>query len=87
MQWARVALAMVVIFTIAYVLITPDPNDDVYGVLRSNQPDMAQKVLALSLWEFQTPLTVSFLLVALPASLSRHLAAFELLDVISVCRC
>jgi hypothetical protein len=87
MQWARVALALVVIFAIAYVLITPDPNDDVYGVLRLNHPATSQKVPAVSLWEFQIPVTVSLHLLSLPESLTRRLAAFELLDVISVCRC
>jgi hypothetical protein len=86
MQWARVALALVVIFSIAYVLITPDPTDDVYGVLRPNHPDIAHKVLAVSLWESQIPVTVLFHLFLLPGR-TRHLASFELLDVISVCRC
>jgi len=86
MQWVRVALALVVIFSIAYVLITPDPTDDVYGVLRPNHPDIAHKVLAVSLWEFQIPVIVLFHLFLLPGR-TQHLASFELLDVISVCRC
>jgi len=86
MQWARVALALVVIFSIAYVLVTPDPTDDVYGVVRPNHPDIAHKVLAVSLWAFQIPVTVPFHLFLLPDR-TRHLASFELLDVISVCRC
>lgn len=86
MRWARVALALAVIFSIAYVLVTPDPADDVYGVVRPNHPDIAHKVLAVSLWSFQIPVAVPFHLFLLPGR-TRHLASFELLDVISVCRC
>jgi hypothetical protein len=86
LRWVRVALALMVAFTIAYILITPDPTDDVYGVLSPNHPALAQKVLAVSLWEFQAPVTVllhSFTFT----DRSQHLAMFELLDVISVSRC
>jgi hypothetical protein len=85
MQGARVALALVVIFSIAYVLVTPDPTDDVVGILQQSHPD-AHRRLAVSLWEFQAPVTV---LLHLFTFLDRpqHLATFELLDVISVCRC
>jgi hypothetical protein len=87
MQGARVALALVVSFSIAYVLITPDPTDDVYGVLQPNHPTAEQKVLAVSLWEFPISLTVLLQLLSLPAEFTRHSSAFELLDVISVWRC
>jgi hypothetical protein len=87
MQGARVALALVVIFSIAYVLITPDPTDDVYGVLQPNHPTAEQKVLAVSLWEFPISLTVLLQLLSLPAEFTHHFFAFELLDVISVWRC
>jgi len=87
MKWARVALALVVVFTIAYVLITPDPTDDVYGVLPPNHPALAQKVPAVSLWEFQVPIAVIILVFTLPGTFTRPFADFELLDIISVCRC
>jgi hypothetical protein len=87
MQGARVALALVVIFSIASVLITPDPIDDVYGVLKQNHPTARQKMLAVSLWEFTIPLTVLFQLLSLASGFTRHSPAFELLDVISVWRC
>ena len=87
MKWARVALALVVVFTIAYVLITPDPTDDVYGVLPPNHPALAQKVPAVSLWEFQVPTAVMIVVFTLRGSFTRHFAEFELLDIISVCRC
>ena len=86
MRCLRVALALAVIFSIAYVLITPDPTDDVCGVLRTNHPDIAHKMLAVSLWQSQNPVVVLLRLLVLPGR-TRHLASFELLDVISVCRC
>ncbi len=87
MKWARVALALVVVFTIAYVLITPDPTDDVDGVLPPNHPALAQKVLAVSLWEFQVSIAVIVLVFTIPGSFARHFSALDPLDIISVCRC
>lgn len=86
MRWTRVALALLVAFAIAYILITPDLSDDVDGVLRPNHPTLAHKMLAVSLWDSRIPVTVLFPLFNLPRC-TRHLAAVELLDVISVCRC
>jgi len=86
MRWARVALALLVAFTIAHILITPDPADDVDGILQQNHPASAHRMLAVSLWEFQTPVSVLLHLFTF-TDRSQHLAAFELLDVISVCRC
>jgi hypothetical protein len=86
LRWARVALAMLVAFTIAYILITSDPTDDVDGILRQNHPTSAHRMLAASLWEFQTRVIVLFHLFTFPRC-TRHLAAFDLLDVTSVCRC
>jgi hypothetical protein len=83
---ARVALALLLIFTIAYILITPDPTDDVDGVLGPNHPELSQRTLAASLWEFHSQMPVQFRSFTLPDR-SRHLAEFELLDIISVCRC
>jgi hypothetical protein len=86
MRWARVALALVVIFTIAYVLITPDPTDDVDGVLQPSHPALAHKIPAVSLWESQLPAFVQFHFF-LPPKSTRQLLTLELLDLISVCRC
>jgi len=86
MRWARVALALVVIFTIAYVLITPDPTDDVDGVLQPSHPALAHKIPAVSLWESQLPVFVLFHFF-LPTGSTRQLLTLELLDLISVCRC
>jgi len=84
MRFARVALAVVAIFSIAYVLITPDPTDDVVGALRSNHPAMEQRLFAVSL--LQSWILVIVLLHFF-ISPTRHLAALELLDLISVSRC
>jgi len=86
MRCARVALAVVVILSISYVLITPDPSEDVYGVLRPNHAAMVQRVLAVSLWGSQVPVIVLFHLFT-PPSCTRDLATLKLLDLISVCRC
>ncbi|HTB94140.1 MAG TPA: hypothetical protein VK728_15005 [Candidatus Sulfotelmatobacter sp.] len=86
MRWARVALALVVICAIAYVLITPDPNDDVDGVLQPNHPALGHKIPVVSLWESWTPVNVLFHAV-IPPGFVRQLLTLELLDFISVCRC
>jgi len=86
LRWARVALALVVIFTVAYILITPDPTDDVDGVLQPNHPALAHKIPAISLWESWTPVIVLFHSVP-PLGSARQLLSSELLDLISVCRC
>jgi hypothetical protein len=85
-HWVRIALALMVAFTIAYILITPDPTDDVYGILQQNHPALAHRMLAVSLWEFKVPMTVLLHLFTF-TDRGQHLATFELLDVISVCRC
>ena len=82
----RVALALAAVFSISFVLITPDPTDDVSGVLQANHAAQAQRLLGVSAWEFAAPVVVSFHFLAL-SRCSRHLPCFELLDVISVWRC
>jgi hypothetical protein len=86
MRWTRVALALLAAFTIAYILITPDPTDDVDGILQQNHLASANRMLAVSLWEFQTPVSALLHLFTF-TDRGQHLATFELLDVISVCRC
>jgi hypothetical protein len=56
MRGARIALVVVVILSIAYVLITPDPTDDVDGVLRPHHTAKAQIVVSLPL--AQSPILV-----------------------------
>jgi hypothetical protein len=86
MRFARVALAVVAIFSIAYVLITPDPTDDVPGALRWNHPAMEQRLFAVSLLQSWILVIVLLHFFTSPTS-TRHLAALELLDLISVSRC
>ena len=86
MRFATVALAVVAIFSIAYVLISPDPTDDVAGVLRSNHPAMEQRLFAVSLLQSWILVIVLLHFLTSPTS-ARHLAALELLDLISVSRC
>lgn len=86
MRGARVALVVVVIFSIAYVLVTLDPTHDVVGVLRSNRPAMAQSLLAGFLWQSEIPVIVLFHLFTTLYLYSKF-GRVELLDLISVCRC
>ena len=81
---ARIVLVAVVIFSIAYVLITPDLSDDVYGVLRPNHQAKAQRLVSLSLPQLQVLVIVAFLL---SMSSAQRLTTSELLDLVCVCRC
>jgi len=86
MRGARVALVVVVIFSIAYVLISPDLTDDVDGVLRPNHPAKAQRLVSLSLQQSQILVIVAYLL-SMPPSSTQRLTTSELLDLVCVCRC
>jgi hypothetical protein len=86
LRGARVALAVVVILSIAYVMITPDLTDDVDGVLRPNHTAKAQRIVSLPLVESPIPVVVPFLLPIRPNATQR-LAVSELLDLVCVCRC
>ena len=86
MRGARIALAVVAIFSIAYVLITPDPTDDVDGVLRPHHAAKAQRIVSLPLAQSPILVVASFLLPIRPSGAQR-LATSELLDLVCVCRC
>jgi hypothetical protein len=86
MRGARVALVVVVMFSMAYVLITPDLTDDVDGVLRPNHQAKAQRLASLFLPQTQILVIVSFLL-SMPPSSAQRLTTSELLDLVCVCRC
>ena len=86
MRGLRVALAVVAIFSIAYVLISPDPTDDVDGVLRQNHSANAQRIVSLSLPQSPILVVVPFLLSMYPSATQRSTAS-ELLDLVCVCRC
>ena len=82
----RVALLVVVILSIAYVLITPDPTDDVDGILRPHHSAKAQRIVSLPLAQSPILVAASFLLPIRPSGAQR-LATSELLDLVCVCRC
>jgi len=86
MRAARFVIIAVAIFSIAYVLISPDLTDDVNGVLRSNHPAKAQRLVAVSLQHSQISVIVLFRLFT-PPICTRRLASSELLDLVCVCRC
>ena len=86
MRGARVALAVVVIFSIAYVLITPDPTDDVEGFLRPNDWAKAQRIVSLPLPRSPVLVIVPFL-SSIPPSAIQRLTTSELLDLVCICRC
>jgi hypothetical protein len=83
---ARVALVVVAIFSIAFVLITPDPTDDVDGVLRPNHTAKAQTIVSLALPQSAILVIVPFLLPIRPSA-NQRLTTSELLDLVCVCRC
>jgi hypothetical protein len=86
MRGVRVALVLVAIFSLAYVLISPDPTDEVNGVLRPNHSAKAQRIVSLSLPQPPILAVVPFLLLIRPSA-TQHFAMAELLDLVCVCRC
>jgi hypothetical protein len=86
MRGARVALVAVAIFSIAYVLITPDQTDDVDGILRLHHSANAQGIVSLPLPQSPIHVVVPFLLSKHPGATQR-LSTSELLDLVCVSRC
>ena len=85
MRGARDALVVVAIFSIAFVLITPDPTDDVAGVLRLNHTAKAQTIVSLALPRSPILVVVPMLLSMSPSATQR-LTTSELRDLVCVCR-
>jgi hypothetical protein len=85
MRGVRVALVVVAIFSIAYVLISPDPTDDVNGILRPNHSAKAQRITSLPVPESPILVVVPFLLSMHPSA--TRLTTSELLNLVCVCRC
>ena len=83
---ARAALVLVAIFSFALVLITPDPTDDVDGVLRPNHTAAAKTIVSLALPQSAILVFVPLLLPIRPSATQR-LTTSELLDLVCVCRC
>jgi len=86
MRGARIVLAVVAIFSIAYVLITPDLTDDVDSVLRPSHTAKAQRIVSLPLLESAILVVVPFLLPIRP-NVTQGLGVSELLDLVCICRC
>jgi hypothetical protein len=82
---ARILLALISIFAIAFVLATPDPTDDVPGILRPSHLDKGHKTAA-SFVQQPPQQGVIFRLPAPPSSTQR-LATSELFDLACVYRC
>jgi hypothetical protein len=82
---ARAALVVVAIFSFAFVLITPDPTDDVDGVLRPNHTAKARTIVSLAL--SQSAILVFAFLLPIRPSATQRLTTSELLDLVCVCRC
>jgi len=82
---ARIVLALLSIFVITLVLVTPDPTDDVPGVLPPLHPNKAHK-LAVCPLPLPARQSAVFLLAA-PVSSAQSLPASELLDLVCVSRC
>jgi hypothetical protein len=86
MRCARVTLVVAVIFSIAYVLITPDPTDDVVGIVKLNHSAKAQRIASLPLP--QSPiLAIIRSLLSTPRSATQRFVTSELLNLVCVCRC
>ena len=82
----RIALAILVISSIACVLVTPDPTDDVDGILRSNNLAQAHRLVAASL--LAPPILLLLLLrIFTDASSETRLITSELLGLTCVYRC
>lgn len=86
MRAARIALVVVIILSVAYVLITPDPTDDVDGVFRPHHTAKAQRIVSLPLIHFPILVVPSFHLPIRPSGAQRLLTS-DLLDLVCVCRC
>ena len=86
MRCARVALVVAVIFSIAYVLITPHSTDDVVGIVKLNHSAKAQRIASLPLP--QSPiLAIIRSLLSTPRSATQRFVTSELLNLVCVCRC
>ena len=86
MRGASVALVVVAIFSIAYVLITPDQTDDVDGVLRLHGSANAQRIVSLPIPQSPIFIVAAFHLPMRPSG-AHHLITSKLLDLACVCRC
>jgi hypothetical protein len=81
-----VALLIVAVFSVSYVLVSPDCGDDVDGFVQSNRLIRAQPSVASSLSQYQTPVIVLFRFGTLPRFI-QPAAMAEILDLGCARRC
>lgn len=81
-----IALLIVAIFSVSYVLMSPDCGDDIDGFVRSNCLIRAQPSVAGSLSQYQTPAIVLFRFGTLPRFIQPATMA-EILDLGCARRC
>ena len=86
MRVATIALVLVAIFSITYVLVSPDCGDDVDSVLRPNHLIKSPRSVAGSLSQSQIPAIVAFHLGTLPRFI-QPVTISELLDLVCARRC
>jgi len=81
----RIAMALACAFSIAYVLITPDPTDDVTGILR---PGLAKaQKLALSFAQLPAQPTVMLRLFSGLPGPAQRLTTSEIAALFCIYRC
>lgn len=81
----RIVLALLAVLVITVVLITPDPSDDVPGIMNGNHLDQVQKLTVCSINPPAQQCLVFLFLT--PANSHRHLSSLELFDLDCVYRC
>lgn len=81
----QIALALLAVFAITLVLITPDPTDDVPGILNSTHLCKGQRLTLFSI----SPPAQQYFINRLPARANSHqrLSTLELFDLDCVYRC
>lgn len=82
---AGIALALLAAFAITLVLVTPDPTDDVLGILNRNHLDKFQK---LDVFFIRPPVQQCLIFrLAPPPNSHQRLSTLELFDLDCVYRC
>jgi len=82
---AQVALALLAIFSITYVLVTPDPTDDVTSVLRPSHFGKAQTLAGCVVLPLAPQIAIFRL--STPSCWNQRSTTLELVDLICTYRC
>lgn len=83
---AQVALALLAIFSITYVLVTPDPADDGTAILRVNHSGKAQMLAAYVVLPLALQIAI-FRLSTRSSSNQQRSTTLELVDLFCTYRC